>query len=436
MQLAEMTYKQLVKNQWEIIARYRVIRDVLVYKLSHKDLSKKYSMHRNSIRNLLTIFHKNIDKRYQEVSLLGVQLSLEEIREHYTWLLSLSRRPKRLRWIAPPELEELVEKFFKKHNRGYKRMAVFFRRRFKRRYKVSLIKGIYKRNWYKVRKIKTKKGNSRPLYDYKSLIPFEFIHYDVKHILDQWALPKEVYEQFDMRVDLPIYQRTIIDACTRMRWMAYSNYINSTIGLEFLKIWLMFIRSLCIDHKVNVGFDGGTEFCSASEKKLSSRQKRLSPLNVEIYQYNWPKDVRKNLIERSHKTDDEEFYIARWSKIKDRETFLRESKDWFLYYNQYRDHSGIGMNGLTPYEKLSSFNTILLPHRFLGFPILILDECLWDIIYHTKTIDLINALESSPTFHDHKSLIDFKNSLSIVNNSYAQNVLDQYLRGFFRGFLI
>jgi hypothetical protein len=85
------------------------------------------------------------------------------------------------------------------------------------------------------------------------------------------------------------------------------------------------------------------------------------------------------------------------------------------------------MNGLTPYEKLCSFNSILLPHRFLSFPILILDECLWDIIYHTKTIDLMVALESLPTFQDHKSLIDFKYSLSIINNIYAQNVLDHYV---------
>jgi hypothetical protein len=92
------------------------------------------------------------------------------------------------------------------------------------------------------------------------------------------------------------------------------------------------------------------------------------------------------------------------------------------------------MNGQTPYEKLCSFNSILLPHRFLSFPILILDECLGDIIYHTKTIDLMIALESLPTFQDHKSLVDFKDSLSIVNNKYAQNVLNHYLFIFFLPF--
>jgi hypothetical protein len=77
----------------------------------------------------------------------------------------------------------------------------------------------------------------------------------VKHILDKGALPQKVYDKFDKQLDLPIYQRTIIDACTRMRRLAYSNKINSTIGFEFLKLRLMFVRSNCITHKINIGFD-------------------------------------------------------------------------------------------------------------------------------------------------------------------------------------
>jgi hypothetical protein len=41
-------------------------------------------MHRNSLRNLLIIFHKKIDKQHQELLLSGVQLSLEEIQEQYS----------------------------------------------------------------------------------------------------------------------------------------------------------------------------------------------------------------------------------------------------------------------------------------------------------------------------------------------------------------
>jgi hypothetical protein len=41
-------------------------------------------MHRNSIRNLLTIFQKRIRKEHQELLLSGMQLSLEEIKEQYS----------------------------------------------------------------------------------------------------------------------------------------------------------------------------------------------------------------------------------------------------------------------------------------------------------------------------------------------------------------
>lgn len=90
------------------------------------------------------------------------------------------------------------------------------------------MKGIYKRNKFKVHKKRSKSGERRPLYNYKEISPFEYLHYDVKHILDKKALPKEIYEKFETRKDLPIYQRTIIDAKTRWRFLAYSNRINST----------------------------------------------------------------------------------------------------------------------------------------------------------------------------------------------------------------
>jgi hypothetical protein len=57
--------------------------------------------------------------------------------------------------------------------------------------------------------------------------------------------------------------------------------------------------------------DGGTEFCGGSKAKLAIWNKLLQTINVKAYQYDGPKDVRKNLIERSHRSDDEEFYAPR-----------------------------------------------------------------------------------------------------------------------------
>lgn len=422
---AEMSYKELVNSQWEVITRYRIIREILLNKWKKTEIAKRYSMHRNSISNILKIFKDKVSKETKDILLSWKQLSQAEIETMFMWLESASCRPIKLRWIATPELEKQVRNLFKKHGWWHKRVRIFLLRRYKKSYTEAIIKWIYKRNWFKVRKVRTRNWKSKPLYDYNSLLPFQNLHYDVKHILDQWALPKDIYDKYKLTKDLPIYQWTIIDACTRLRRLAYSHQINSTMGFEFIKIFLMFIRALCIDYRIRIWFDWWVEFCSASQRKLALRQEKLNPLNVEIYQYDWPKDIRKNLIERSHKTDDEEFYVPRSHKINDKDSFLKEANNWFIYYNKYREHTWVLMNWLTPYEKLCSYS-IILPNRFLEFPTLILDECLWDIIYHTKTIDLAIALYEKPTFHDQKSIIDFKSSLCILNNKYAQKVLDLY----------
>ena len=369
MYTVEMTYKELVKNQWEVVVRYRIVREILLYKKQNKEIAKRYSMHRNSVCNIKNLFDKDISQENKDLLMSWKQLSYEEIELKFVGLKSISCKPKNLRWIAPPDLEEQVIKLFNKHGWWYKRVHMFLIRRYGKSYKQAMIKGIYKRNKLKVRKVKTRNWEHRSLYDYNSLVPFEFLHYDVKHILDQWALPIDIYEKYKLTKDLPIYQRTIIDACTRLRYLAYSHVINATMWFEFLRIFLMYIRALCIDYPIKIGFDWWTEFCSASPIKLALRQKKLKPLNVVVYQYDWPKDVRKNLIERSHKTDDEEFYIPRSYKIHDRDSFVKEAHERHLYYNKYREHSWKCMNWFTPYEKLCSYSIILLncKHRLNFF---------------------------------------------------------------------
>jgi len=58
---------------------------------------------------------------------------------------------------------------------------------------------------------------------------------------------------------------------------------------------------------------------------------------------------KKILVERSHRTDDEEFYlpcVLSWDTV---EAFLGAGLGWLYYYNYERVHSGYGMAGRTPY---------------------------------------------------------------------------------------
>jgi hypothetical protein len=54
-------------------------------------------------------------------------------------------------------------------------------------------------------------------------------------------------------------------------------------------------------------------------------------------------------VERSHRTDDEEFYLPCVLSLESVEAFLGAGLGWLYYYNYERVHSGYGMAGRTPY---------------------------------------------------------------------------------------
>jgi hypothetical protein len=60
------------------------------------------------------------------------------------------------------------------------------------------------------------------------------------------------------------------------------------------------------------------------------------------------------LIERSHRSDDEEFLIPFGASMKTKEQFMIQAQEYNDYRNTLRPHSGNEMNGKTPKEKLIS----------------------------------------------------------------------------------
>jgi len=56
-------------------------------------------------------------------------------------------------------------------------------------------------------------------------------------------------------------------------------------------------------------------------------------------------------VERTHRIDDEEFYCPRGEFIDSKQDFLEEAQLWIMYYNN-RISDGIGLEGITPREKL------------------------------------------------------------------------------------
>jgi len=117
--------------------------------------------------------------------------------------------------------------------------------------------------------------------------------------------------------------------------MAYSHNLNSEFGLRYLLFVIQFIRAKLSNYgeKILIGADNGVEFCSSSERKETKWNDLLRVLNAEFYSYEPGRDIRKNLIERSHRTDDEEFFIPRGEFINDEGDFLEEARAYAFYFN-------------------------------------------------------------------------------------------------------
>ncbi len=443
-----MTYKQQIKEN-ESITKLRVIRDVKLNKYPQTSVAIKFGMHRNSVGNIIRAFKRDISPKTQYELLHSNSLLKHEITEKLELIKNKSRKPFSNKRSANKEQETLITNYFEKRNMksGYNRMIMLLKRmqakmgtaddeslaelKILEGLSYSQLRGIYKRNKLKTQKIRAYNKSSTPLYDYKALSCFERLHYDTKSILDKKALPEDIYKKFKFCKNLPIIEWNIIDVKSRFRFIAYSHERTSVFGLQFLILVMQFIRAMNIDKELRIiiGTDNGSEFFSGSERKKTEWNKILNILNSEIYSYNPGFDVRKNLIERSHRTDDEEFFVPRGKFIKSKKSFLIEAEGYSKYFNSLRPHSGIEMNNKTPIEKLESCG-IYNAKKFLDFPTMILEDHFDKIMQSTEIIRIASYLDEHKHKYkscnfDQKFLCNLKAKFNFFEQS-AQNVLTYY----------
>jgi hypothetical protein len=435
-----MSYKQQIKNN-ELITKLRIVKLIEKGGVSQVDVAEKFLCHRNTVGNILHCFKKEFDNETKEKLLNKTDWKQEQLKEVLQPLKNASRRPHRHPDQAT-ELEEAVIASWlfneKKIKVGAKRMKTYIRRKFKdskdsflqslTNLSLRQIRGIYKRYELKGKKKRSCTGTTKHIHDYKSLACFEEAHFDTKHILDQKALPKEIYEKFQKSLWMPKYQWTLQFAKPRFRFLAFSHNLNSEFGLKYLLFCLMYIRYLFNnwDTRITVGMDQGNEFCRGSERKLKKWNKTLALIDAEAYQYHLNNDIRKNLIERSHKTDDNEFYIPRADAFLDKKSFLQEAAGYYHYFNFLRPHSGVAMNNRTPYEIIQEANFIM-PERLMKFPVMLLEKNI-----HTlrKTTDFLlfnsELREQKQEKVTPKKIVDISQKYDFFKPRTAQNVLTYY----------
>jgi len=78
-------------------------------------------------------------------------------------------------------------------------------------------------------------------------------------------------------------------------------------------------------------------------------------------------------VERSHRTDDEEFYAVNLSLSTSVRSFLNMAQNWICYYNYKKPHFGSNMAGKSPVEAIRFYHSLCYP-AIAAMPVAILEH--------------------------------------------------------------
>ena len=262
------------------------------------------------------------------------------------------KTPKHQPRRTPPEIEIKVIEAKNKTHLGPKRLSGYLKK-----YKgifipPGTIRHILRRNreklTYRLRSM-TRRKEKREFVNWYSAKPFEIVQVDLKYIRDQKALTKKQIIHLD-RFDIPNYQWNTLDVASRFKLIAYSKEKSWTNGLCFYLWVISWLRSHGVTCKIIFTVDNGEEFGGKSWLKLRELRKLIAGFGCRLIQNHKGHPEENAQLERSHRTDDDEFYIPRVFKIKSEADLLYEAMGYLYYYNNVREHSSLG--GQTPYQYL------------------------------------------------------------------------------------
>ena len=139
------------------------------------------------------------------------------------------------------------------------------------------------------------------------------------------------------------YQYTAIDVVSKWRYLKVYSKLTQENTIDFVGRLLVKAGGKRIAIKL-IQTDNGHEFQSEFEEYLKT-------LDIKL-QHTWIHTPDQNgVVERSHRTDEEEFYQETEIDYKDLEDINTKLKVWLEYYNTKRLH--FSLNYLTPEEYLN-----------------------------------------------------------------------------------
>jgi transposase-like protein len=265
-----------------------------------------------------------------------------------------SRAPRYQPRKTPTEVEDKVIEVKNKTHLGPERLSRYLRDHEGLLVPAGTLRHILRRNKaklrYDLRSHRTRK-EKREFIDWYSAKPFEIVQMDIKHIRDQKALSKEQIIHLD-HCNIPNYQWGALDVNSRFKLIGYSREKSWTNGLCWYLWVISWLRSHGVKTQIVFTVDNGEEFGGKSWIKVRELRKLIGGFGCRLIQNHKGHCEENAHLERSHRTDDDEFYIPRVMRIGSEAELLDEAMGYIYYYDNVREHSALGYQ--TPFAHLKS----------------------------------------------------------------------------------
>jgi len=263
------------------------------------------------------------------------------------------RTPRRQPRKTAADIEERVIAAKNLTRLGPKRLSLYLAKYEGLQLSWATIRNVLRRNRHRLTTPlpRRRQGSARPFVDWYSAKPFEVVQVDLKYIRDQKALSKEQIAHLDKH-GIPNFQWGALDVNSRFKLVAYSRERSWTNGLCFYLWVLAWLRSHGVTVDIAFTVDHGEEFGGKSWFKVQELRKLISGFGCRLIQNHKGHPEENAHLERSHRTDDEEFYIPRTLSITNEQQLLDEAMGYVYYYNNLREHSALGYR--TPFQALQA----------------------------------------------------------------------------------
>lgn len=286
-------------------------------------------------------------------------------------LSDLSKRPHFQPQKTTEAIEQKVIEIKNKTRYGPKRLSLYLQDFESLTVPAGTIRHILRRNKDKItypKHYSCRKRIPREFIDWYTAKPFEIVQIDLKEIRDRKALSRDQIFHLDCH-DVPNYQWGAIDVNSRFKLIGYSREKTWTNGL-FWYLWVIsWLRTHGVTNEIVFTVDNGEEFGGRSWMKVKELRTLIKAFNCRLIQNHKGHFEENAHLERSHRTDDDEFYIPRCFEIKGEKSLCDEGANYIYYYNNLRRHSSL--NNQTPFNFLKQQLPNLDDHIKYVLPIML-----------------------------------------------------------------